>query len=66
MPSREKLVQSGTQISGLCRFEYRGVRSLESEKKRSTLFISGFFFFDALGVIKNLILHTEFGVPCGR
>lgn len=38
-------------------------------KKRSMLFISVvvvFFFFDALGVMKNLILHTEFGVPCDR
>lgn len=38
MPSREKLVQSGTQISGLCRFEYRGVRSLESEKKEYAIY----------------------------
>lgn len=37
-------------------------------KKRSMLFISVVvvFFFDALGVMKNLILHTEFGVPCDR
>lgn len=38
MSSREKLVQSGTQISGLCRFEYRGVRSLESEKKEYAIY----------------------------
>lgn len=69
MPSREKLVQSVPSfLSSLCKFEYGGVRFLESEKKEYAIYQGWFFvfFFGALRVIKNLFLHTEFGIPSGR